>query len=510
MDRGERRTARLFSPGAFIFGILGDMSGRFVSWTTRSIRIEWGLFLLLILAAGLIATGAPLSAGFVAGSVLVLLLVWHAPYLGFYLSLATAPLLGILVSLSTGQFQFGERAFGGSIDVLIGEVIAAAVLAVWALRLLLIWREKDKGWKPWLPLGLSFAALVGAHMLSALARYAPDPILVIKYSLRPVFFAYLFSVVLPVNFIRSRARLFTSLAILSGVGLFFALDGFRSLFAWDEGFSFLYRARPLPILGFSPIGENHNVLAELLIFTAPLTLALGLLSYSPHVKKYTYWASGLMSLIALLTFARSAWIAVAVEVVLLSLTIWRPFIKRHLSSVVLGAVAFLPLLGYMVFFSLTPGVKSSTGARTMLTEIAFFLFRESPLIGSGAGSFVDRVSRTQAYVMEYGTPLDSHGILQKLAAETGLLGLLAFAVVVCALALLLFSFLRQLRKGTSEHTALVFLSVAVAGSFVYQLFNTTYWSPKLWLPVGIALAAGRVLAERQAARDPDFLTSPYG
>lgn len=474
------------------------------------LRVQWGLFLLLLLMAGLVAFGAPLGAGFLIGVAVVLLVVWEFPFVGFYTWIATAPLLGLLVSISTGRFQIGERAFGGSIDVLVGELVAAAVLAVWALRMLFVWRARDMDWRPWLPLAAPFAFLVGAHALSAFSSSVSDPLLVVKYALRPVLFVFLAAVVLPVNFLRTRKRLLMTLGVAAGVGGFFAMDGFRSLFTWQDGISFLYRARPMAILGVLPIGENHNVLAELLLFTAPAAYALGFLVRSVRLRKLAHWAAACMVVIALLTFARSAWIALGVQILLLSATVWRPWLRERKHVLALATIIFLPLAGYMISFSLTPGVRGSTGARTMLSEIALVLFRESPLIGVGAGTFVDRVAQTRAYVMEYGTPLDAHGILQKVIAETGLVGLLALCVVVCAVYMQLRYFLRNMRQGSHEYTAYMILLAAVAGAFTYQLFNTTYWTPKLWLPVGLAIAAGRILSQHIESRDPDFLAPSYG
>ena len=39
---------------------------------------------------------------------------------------ALVPFLGLMVSLPTGRLAIGERAFGGAIDVQIGELAACA------------------------------------------------------------------------------------------------------------------------------------------------------------------------------------------------------------------------------------------------------------------------------------------------------------------------------------------------------------------------------------------------
>lgn len=472
-------------------------------------RLGWSLFLIGLLVVSFIATGSPFGTTFAVLAIIAVLLASRFPYVAFNLSLASSVLLGILVSIPAGDLRFGERAFGGSIDIGLGELIAATVLAAWAIRMLLLWRgRRDHNWKPWLPLFGAFAALVLAHILSLLSVANPDPLLVLKYSLRPILLVYIISVALPVNFIRSQRRLRDALLVIAAVGTFFALDGLRSLFVFEQGDAFLYRARPLPILGVSPIGENHNVLAELLLFTGPVALAYGLLAKAREDRLIAFVAAGFMTLVALLTFARSAWIALGVEVLLVSIIIGRGWIKERIKYVWLATVCFIPFVLYMGIFSASSGVQSSTDARAMLSGIAWQLYLENPVVGVGAGSFVTHIARTRAYTIEFGAPMDSHGVLQKLIAETGTLGLLAFLFLVYVLARRLWQAARGMNLEKSEGKAFVFLCVAVAGAFTYQLFNTTYWTSKLWLPVGLALAATRVL-EGKTNRDPDFLAPKY-
>jgi hypothetical protein len=62
-----------------------------------------------------------------------------------------------------------------------------------------------------------------------------------------------------------------------------------------------------------------------------------------------------------------------------------------------------------------------------------------------------------------------------------------------------------MRQETAEGEAYIFLVAGVLGALVYQFFDTTYWTPRLWLPVGLALAAGRLFLKSHAEQDPNFL-----
>lgn len=474
---------------------------------TRSVwpRIGWGLFLCVLVGACCIALGIGVSVWSALVAVIVLLIAWRAPYTVFYLAVFCAPFIGWLVSLSTGTVRIGERVFGGSIDVPVSDLVALVALAAWAFRLLFIWRKrKQKEWKPWIPLGISFGLLFLVHVFSVFSAAQPNPLLVVKYALRPVLFSYITWVLLPANFLRSRRRLMATLGTLLASGLIFAVDGLRSLFVFDGA---LHRARPLPIFGISPIGINHNVLAEWLVFVAPLALCLAELVEDKVMKKVLQGASLFITFIALLTFARSAWIAIILQVICLIYLNYRQVVQKHLRALIPYLLLVSPLAIYMFLFSSRTEVQGSTDARAMLSGIAWNLFKDNPLLGVGAGTFVDRVAATWLFSYEFGAALDSHGILQKVAAETGLLGLTALAVVAFVLVRWLWRVWQAFKLDSLERRAYACLLVALLGASVYQIFNTTYWSAKLWLPVGLALAGGRILLTRERTRDPDFLLS---
>ena len=305
------------------------------------LRIGWGLFLALVIGALAVAFGLQVSTVFLISVVLVIVCAWRLPYLLFYTSIFTAPLLGWLVSVSTGRVQIGERVFGGSIDVPIADLFVLAALAAWGIRLLFFWgKQKEVFWRPWLPLVIPYGFLVAVHFATLLSPAQPDPVTVIKYSLRPVLFAYLASVALPVNFLRSRARLRTALILIVSTGILFACDGLLSLFVGGGG---LYRAHPLSWFGIYPIGENHNVLAEWLLFAAPVALALSQLVIDKRFSRWSILAAVFLFGIALLTFARSAWIVFVAELVFLGVTIWRPWVLRSWRKLVAAVILFSPL-----------------------------------------------------------------------------------------------------------------------------------------------------------------------
>ncbi len=456
--------------------------------------LSWGLMLSLM------AFAIAVAAGFSAAPILVLLialavaLAFRYTYAAFYLSIFLTPFLGIVVSIPTGDLAFGARAFGGSIDVSLAEVVFFCVIAAWALKLLFLWwRRRDQNWKPRWPLLAAYIPLVGAHAASMFSVLEPDPYLVMKFTLRPVLFDYIAFIALPVNLLRSRRRLVVALGAFAAVGTIAALNGLVAMF-FPGADGFLSRAHPLDIFGVPALGENHNELAELLVATTPFTLALSRLVKSPQAQRLFMGSAVFQGIIGILTFTRTIWIVFMLEAVFMVWTAWREAARRHLSSIVLGAVVLLPLAIGMVFYSLSTTAQGSNSTRLMLSQIAFEVFQSSPLFGGGAGTFLPRIGSTQVFLLEYGTPLDSHGFIQKLAAETGMLGLVAFLVLLVWAVHHSCRVFAAIHSTSLREVALLFMTGA-GGVFVYELFNTSYWNGKMWLPLGLLIAGLAVLQE---------------
>lgn len=455
---------------------------------SRSSAVLFLLFLTLIIGVGVVfnAFFIILAALLAALGVLV---CWHYPLIVGTLALATGPLIGLIFSIPLYQSTYGQRLFGGSIDVPFSDVMA--IIGIFSVGL---WIFRMDGWKnAWkrLPFIGSYSALIFAHLLSALSSAKPDTLNVIKYTLRPVLFSYVAFAALPTVLLRRWQDVRRAYGLFVIGASLFALQGFVSLFVDEQWTTIsLHRARPLSILGYYPIGSNHNVLAEWLVVAAPFALALAAWTHHRRLRPWLMAASGLCLAIALLTFARSAWIAVILQLVLVFATVW----KRHLRMVGAWFVRFawiivVPFMGYMVWFSLSPQVASSTSARATLTGIALQWFRSNPIVGAGAGTFTSRVGDTWAYHLLFGAPLDAHGIFQKLMAETGLIGLAAYVLVSVTIAQLVWKVTKRIGWAHRTGEGLMFAAVGVLGAWVYQIFNTTYWSAKLWLPIGLFFAA---------------------
>lgn len=459
---------------------------------SSSSSLPWGLFICAILIAVFIAAGVPMAPIVLLGGIVAIFFSYQYIYAAFGLAVALTPFLGITVSIPTGELLFGKRAFGGAIDVSLAEAVCFAVLAAWAFKLFFLWsKRRDQQWRPSLPLAESYLCLVLAHIASGLSPLLPDPVLVAKYAMRPILFDYLAFVALPVNLIKSRTRLMSVLATLSVIGTLAAANGFVAMFFSGEGF--ISRAHPMPIFGVSALGENHNSLGDFMVVTVPFSLALAELVRDVRQRRLLYFASAFMFVIGLFTFSRSTWLVFILQGMFMCLSEFREKIKQYIPQILTVGVLAIPLvLGMSYFAFASQTAKSSNSTRIVLAEIAQNLFLSSPWLGAGAGSFVDRVGSTNLFVIEFGAPLDSHGFIQKVAAEAGVVGLVALGAVAIHLLAILFTAEKRFRKGMA-HRAFLLLISGACGVVFYQIFDTDYWTGKMWLPIGILLASIPIL-----------------
>ncbi len=446
------------------------------------------------------------AAGFSAVPILILAVIvavawaFRSIYISFYLGIFLIPFLGIIISIPTGNIAFGQRAFGGSIDVSLAEVVFFCVLIAWALRMLFFWwRRRDQNWRPHFPLLWAYLPLIVAHALSVFSPLEPDPYPVLKFALRPVAFDYFAFIALPINLIKSRRRLRAALGAFAAVGVFAAANGLLAMFFPQSGF--LGRARPMDIFGVAVLGGNYNVLAELLVATAPATLALAYLVHSARFRRLLTGAAVFQCMIGLFTFTRTAWIVFILEAIFLGWTIWRDRLHAYASALIIGLIVLLPFGIGMVAYSFSSMAKSSDSTRLMLSQIALQVFESSPIVGGGAGTFINRIGSTQVFLIEYGAPLDSHGFLQKIAAETGLLGLGALIIFIFLTFQFVRTRLRWIHRRASREVILLLIT-GTGGVFVYELFNTSYWTGKMWLPLGLLIAAIGVLGEEPTVSEP--------
>jgi O-antigen ligase len=239
--------------------------------------------------------------------------------------------------------------------------------------------------------------------------------------------------------------------------------------------------------------SNSGWLGEYVVVALPLAAA-ALLSRAGASR-----AAGLVLLAAslaalLLSHQRGAWLAVLVQCALAAALLgpgrWRdPRVRRvalglALAGVLAGAMAGAARPG------LVEGVagrftQSDLYLRPQMWRAATDLLIERPLLGWGIGGYEPALERRgSAGSVPAGAHGEAHSTLLQIAAERGLAGLLAFALVVGAA----FVSAREGLRSETDRPMAVGRALALAGTATYALVQYVWYLPAVGALVFMTLA----------------------
>jgi putative inorganic carbon (HCO3(-)) transporter len=454
------------------------------------------LILALILIIGISAVTLLAPWEYVLGILVVILILL------FFFRFIT---FGMYLIVLLYPFIYLQLFIGRDINIPYVDLLAMFVFTAWVLRSLFMSPHggihfiKQWGRGARLTLenfpGLFFFLLFFTASLLSLIN-AENVLYSLKYIFRPLTFFYLMFVVLPYNVINSKKVLLNVLRIFYGVGIFVALMGLWSVI-FPAASGFFRRAVPLLIFGIPILGTNHNLIAEVLISVIPIGFILIWEAKKIWLKKFLIAGVILMVAINLLTFSRTGWIALAFELLILVLIKYRKNIRSYFELGLVIILIISPLLIYGYFFLTSEIVQSSNMNRLALTRIALETFVNHPIVGAGAGTFIEQVAMNRWYILDFGSPSEAHGVVQKVLAETGILGFLTFFSLLGYALWRLVQTYKKIPENSSYKYILLALILTSVGSIIFQFFNTSYFVSKLWLPLGVALATARLAEEKR-------------
>lgn len=257
---------------------------------------------------------------------------------------------------------------------------------------------------------------------------------------------------------------------------------------------------PLP----RPVGTlgNANSLASLLVLLLPLCAGRLIAARKPLGRTLYGFYGAVMLVLLLLTFSRGGWVGAAVGLAvwaMLSLPLRRRWsaLRRPLRLiVVVTAVLALILVLYVVVESLGIGGRG-LDLRTFLYETALRLFAEKPLTGSGLFTFGAGLSRLNS-IPPVEPHSHAHNVILHVAAELGIVGLLALALTGWA-------FLRALRALRRDGDPVARMGAAAfAGFAAHQMLDLPAMMPALALVAlaALALALPATVPRRQGRLQP--------
>lgn len=298
-----------------------------------------------------------------------------------------------------------------------------------------------------------------------------------------------------------------SLAVLVGESVVFSLVGVWQHLAeeifWNPAldrsndFHFYFRANSL--------FWDPNIYGRYLATAAVLALAVVLWTREP--RRLSLLAGSLAVLLAglFVAFSQTSFIAVLAGAAVLIGLRWRAGWTALLAPVALAAV-----LAIVVFVGGTSEAEDSasevSSGRTTLIEGGWELFKQEPLVGQGSAAFSETFGELED--VGEGQTTISHNEPVTVAAEQGVVGLLAYAGLVAACAWVLLTGMRAIAPGLGAPPGAIgepgeggdgvraLARIAIASAFAALLVHTVGYGgflndPLTWalLAIGGSLAA---------------------
>lgn len=292
--------------------------------------------------------------------------------------------------------------------------------------------------------------------------------------------------------IKNKKLLVNSLLIISVplilVGLYQGLWGPDTSKMWTSGAETLIRRRAFATLG------SPNVFGGVIIIN--ILLSVVCLLNNHRQKKIKWWlvVYQMASLVALvLTFSRSAWLAMFGGFLVIIIGLCRRWLKfMPLAVLVLLVPSIRQRL--LVVLSFEYRLDSSLDGRHWSFNTAMEVFKKSPLLGTGPGSYGGQTAlyhNSPVYLqgLQNGyTPLfytDNQWV--QVLVQTGLFGILALIGFFVAVAVNNIRRYIQKRNYYSLGAVAILVAIIIFGSFANVLeFGAIIW------PAGVGLGLGEI------------------
>jgi len=262
-----------------------------------------------------------------------------------------------------------------------------------------------------------------------------------------------------------------------------------------------------------PLGDP-NYYAQIMVFLFPLAVNRFLRENNRILKLTAGFAASVIGMTIIFTFSRGGAVAAVLSVMVL--VIYHPPKLKNTILILLAIwIVFLLLPStytdrMSTLTDLAQGSEASSAEvsfRGRISEVlsAWHMFRDHPILGVGVKNY-------PVYYQEYSRvigldprsePREPHNLYLEVAAETGILGLLAFGAILASV----FQAVRRVHSrlqewGERDMNSLVgAFSSGVAGYLGAAMFIHGAYPRYLWLLVGIALALPQVFSRRILERD---------
>jgi O-antigen ligase len=420
------------------------------------------------LALGLILAGS--SPTVVLGTVAVLAAVGAVIY---------RPALGLAVLVFT--YPYDLTTWAGPVKLTTSAALMGILLAVWVARQLLPNAPALRR----TPLDIPVILFAGATYLSILGFAGNlDQQLVGLLKATGGFLIFF----LATQSIQNRRDLWMVLGAVVATGLIQAVSLAFAVFTGSQQISTDSR--------WTGVVIDPNLYAGYLVLVIPLVMVVGL-----SIRSRWALVASAVALIAFIvaliaTLSRSGWIGVVVATIVLGVLLPK---RRWALAAVASAIASALVLGGMLGPIGSRLGPSQDGPIAMLVSrwdvwtAAVAIARDHPAFGVGVANFINYYPGYSGH--SFGID-HAHNILLNMLAERGVIGLIAFGLVLGIMFRSLFAALGRAPSAT-ERTLIAGLIAVFAGYLAHSMLDVSYYDYKILLLFWVLAGTAAVIGQRQ-------------
>lgn len=328
---------------------------------------------------------------------------------------------------------------------LVSTVLAGAVGVVWVVA---AWR--DPFWRPQSALLPAIVIVLGSLAIStAASRVERQSLEYLAYAVLLSGLYLLLVRVLAFPFFRARMGVLV-VAFALVLGLAFAI---ANVVRWVDWWALVGHLTIPPLRPASEsltFGNPSAALTIVLLFSIPAVAALGFDRRGPRIAVSAIVV--LAAFAAVVSGSRAGWFAIGISVLgVLGVVASRPTRRRGAwqvveawasdvrarAALILGTLVVLGGLGFLSPTIVSRIMEGGADLRFNFVLAAERMFAESPVVGTGPGSWViQRIRYTIAPETDYYIP-HAHNVYAQTAAELGTLGMLAGLALLVSVAALI-------------------------------------------------------------------------
>lgn len=281
-----------------------------------------------------------------------------------------------------------------------------------------------------------------------------------------------------------------------------SLVGIDGLFQYFTGFDFFRGRTPVVKGRINGPFTTPNDFANYIVTLLPLVASLAFLQFKKKWLKFMLIAiSAVLVICLILAATRSAWVALFLAIPFAGIFLGRRRIVTCIALLVIFILFSLPLRSNIAKERIGDLFTADNKIRLLcdrpyLLGTGYNMFIDAPILGQGLGTFMYNFNRfkpaPKSYAVEVGISY-AHNCLLQIAAETGLMGLFSFLLIIMVLFAVSLHLLRRIEKEGFYYYGFCGLNIGIFSYLVSSLFDTNLYSLPLavlfWLMLGLTVAS---------------------